>query len=94
MDVAAFQASVKAEAPPREVGPALQALWHAAKGEWETAHELAQSDKTQAGAWVHAYLHRVEGDLSNARYWYDNAGRPEATDSLQREWQRIAEALL
>jgi len=94
MNIAAFQASVKAEAPPKQVGPALKALWHAAKGDWETAHNLVQSDKTEAAAWVHAYLHRVEGDLENARYWYDNAGRPEATESLQKEWCQIAEALL
>lgn len=94
MDIAAFKASVNGAAPPAGVGPALRALWHAAKGDWETAHEVAQTDKTPEGSWVHAYLHRVEGDLSNARYWYGNAGRPEATGSLQQEWRQIAESLL
>ena len=94
MDIAAFQASVTGDVPPKDVGPALRALWHAAKGDWETAHKLAMTDRTEAGSWVHAYLHRVEGDLDNARYWYRNAGRPEATISLQKEWRQIAEALL
>ena len=94
MDIAAFEASVKKDSPPKDIGPALLALWHAAKGEWETAHDLAQTDRSVSGSWVHAYLHRVEGDLPNARYWYGNAGRPEATVSLQTEWREIAEALL
>jgi hypothetical protein len=94
MDIAAFQASVGEEIPPVKAGLALQALWHAAKGDWETAHITAQEDKTVSGSWVHAYLHRVEGDLSNAGYWYRKAGRSEASSSLQAEWKEIAKALL
>ena len=94
MNFATFEASVEKDAPPAKSGLALQALWHAAKGDWETAHKIAQEDKTEAGSWVHAYLHRVEGDLSNAGYWYRKAGRPEASVSLQQEWRQIAEALL
>ncbi|MEC8199100.1 MAG: hypothetical protein VX085_06010 [Pseudomonadota bacterium] len=90
----AFQASVEQEMPPDKASLALQALWHAAKGDWETAHKVAQDDKSESGAWVHAYLHRVEGDLSNAGYWYRKVGRPQASNSLQEEWREIATALL
>ena len=94
MDFAAFQASVEEETPPVKAGLALQALWHAAKGDWETAHCTALEDKTMSGAWVHAYLHRVEGDLSKSSYWYRKAGRPEASSSLRAEWKEITTALL
>ena len=94
MNVDAFQASVEQDTPPDKAGLALQALWHAAKGDWETAHKVAQNDKSGSGAWVHAYLHRVEGDLSNAGYWYRKVGRPQASNSLQEEWREITTALL
>jgi len=74
--------------------PLLLALWYDAKGDWEKAHTLAQDVDDARGAWVHAYLHRKEGDLGNARYWYDRANQPVATDSLETEWARIVEALL
>ena len=81
-----------AQEPPRPA--ALAALWHAARDDWERAHEAAQTDEGAADAdWVHAYLHRVEGDLENARYWYRRAGKPEATGSLEDEWREIATAL-
>lgn len=89
----AFVRSLDATAPPA-VSPLLQALWHEAKGHWDEAHGLAQDVETSAGAWVHAYLHRKEGDAGNARYWYRRAGQPEATDSLSAEWTRIVTALL
>ena len=69
MDFDAFQASVKKGMPPDKAGSALQALWHAAKGDWKTAQKVAKDDKAESGARIHAYLHRVEGDLSNAGYW-------------------------
>ena len=94
MNFDAFQASVEQDTPPDKAGLALQALWHAAKGDGETAHKVAQDDKSESGAWVHAYLHRVEGDLSNAGYWYRKVGRPQASNSLQEEWREIATALL
>jgi hypothetical protein len=75
-------------------GPLIQALWHDARGDWDGAHAIAQEVDDEEGAWVHAYLHRKEGDLSNARYWYRRARQPEATDSLDSEWARIATALL
>jgi hypothetical protein len=79
---------------PPPVPPALQALWYDAHGDWEKAHQLANGVDDTSGAWVHAYLHRKEGDLGNAAYWYRRAGQPAATDSLQAEWSRIVAALL
>lgn len=75
-------------------GAAIEALWWAARGDWTRAHEAAQSDEGASAAWVHAYLHRVEGDEANARYWYRRAGKPAATAPLDNEWRMIAAALL
>jgi len=80
--------------PPPGLSAPLLALWHDARGDWARAHEVAQSIDDATGAWVHAYLHRKEGDLGNARYWYRNAGRPPATGPLDDEWIAIAETLL
>jgi hypothetical protein len=88
-----FKASLKDGKPPK-MGPVLQALWHDARGDWDKAHQLAQDVDDESGAWVHAYLHRKEGDLSNARYWYRRARRSGATDSLESEWSRIVSTLL
>lgn len=88
-----FRASIRSASPP-DVSPLLQALWHDARGDWEAAHRIAQEIDTADGAWVHAYLHRKEGDIGNARYWYRRAQRLDASDSLECEWQRLVEALL
>ena len=88
-----FRASTKASAPPG-VGPLLRALWHDARGEWDAAHQLAQEVDDVDGAWVHAYLHRKEGDASNAAYWYRRAGKAIARESLDAEWESIVTALL
>jgi hypothetical protein len=94
MDLAAFRASLRAPAPPAGLSVACQALWWDAKGDWDRAHELAQADEGGAGDWVHAYLHRKEGDAGNAGYWYRRAGKPASQASLAEEWAAIAEALL
>jgi hypothetical protein len=88
--------SVEKDAAPPEVSAALQGLWFAARGDWESAHARAQNDPSPAGSWVHAYLHREEGDLGNARYWYSRAGQkvPSADVSLKDEWAQIARSLL
>ena len=93
MTFAEFKASLRHDQPPA-VPPLLQAMWHDANGGWGTAHRIAQDVDGQDGAWVHAYLHRKEGDLGNARYWYDRAHQAEADDALESEWDRIAAALL
>jgi hypothetical protein len=81
-------------AAPQGLSAALQALWHDARGNWEKAHELAQGDGTREGSWVHAYLHRKEGDDGNAAYWYSRARRPVAEGSLPEEWAAIVTKLL
>jgi hypothetical protein len=94
MTLAEFEATLSASELPSGLTPVLAALWHDAKGDWTTAHETAQNVEGSAGAWVHAYLHRKEGDAGNAAYWYRRAGQPVASDPLQAEWRRIAAALL
>ena len=94
MTPAALRRSVSAAHPPAGLSPPLEALWHDAKGDWATAHRIVMNAQSAAAAWVHAYLHRKEGDLDNARYWYRKAKRPEATRTLDEECMAIAEALL
>jgi hypothetical protein len=94
MTLEAFRESLRAAAPPASLSPALQALWQEAKGDWHAAHVLAQAQDDAEGAWVNAYLHRVEGDLANARYWYQRAGRPASDEPLSEEWAALARALL
>ena len=93
MDLAHFKQSVADAAPPT-LPSAVQALWWDAKGDWNKAHECAQAQDDKEGAWVHAYLHRKEGDPSNAGYWYRRAGKSPATTPLDAEWDAIASALL
>ncbi len=81
-------------APPKGVSAALLALYHDSCGDWAAAHESAQAVETPDGAWVHAYLHRKEGDLGNASYWYRRAGRPVPKCSVETEWEQIACELL
>lgn len=92
--MAGFRASLTDSAPAHGVTPPLAALWWAAKGQWDQAHKIVQDENTADAAWVHAYLHRVEGDLGNAGYWYRQAGQRAAKDSLEAEWERIVSALL
>ena len=94
MDLIDFRSSLAQEAPPEELGPALQTLWWDAQGDWNRAHQCAQEDEGPTGSIVHAYLHRKEGDLSNAGYWYRRAGRPPVTGSLEAEWEALARELL
>jgi hypothetical protein len=89
-----FRASLSGTSPAPGLEPPLAALWWAAKGNWDAAHRIVQDEDTASAAWVHAYLHRVEGDLGNAGYWYRQAGQVAAKDSLEAEWQRIAATLL
>ena len=90
MDLKEFRASIDTAAPPVSVSLPLQALWWDAKGDWAKAHACAQADPGSAGAAVHAYLHRKEPDLSNARYWYNRAGRAPAMGTLEQEWSALA----
>ena len=90
-----FKASLSDEAPPTEVGAPLQALWLEAGDDWDGAHDALQGQPDGNGsAWVHAYLHRVEGDLPNADHWYGRAQKPASRAPLPQEWEEIARALL
>ena len=94
MTTDAFRKSLTSNDPPPSLHGALLALWHDGKGNWDEAHRVAQDVEDASGAWVHAYLHRKEGDQSNAAYWYNRASQPVAQDSLDAEWTRIVSALL
>jgi hypothetical protein len=94
MDLQSFVATKQEAAPPTLISAPLQALWWDAKGDWAKAHECAQADPGSNGAAVHAYLHRKEPDLANARYWYNRAGRPPASGSLEQEWNALVTELV
>jgi hypothetical protein len=89
-----FKASLSDAAPAPNLDAPLTGLWWSAKGEWDQAHKLVQDEPSAEAAWVHAYLHRVEGDLGNAGYWYRRAGKPVASGPLEAEWEEIVETLL
>ncbi|MFC5554284.1 hypothetical protein [Methylobacterium iners] len=89
-----FRATLAFDTPSPNLSPTVAALWWAGKGEWDRAHVLVQEEPGADAAWVHAYLHRAEGDAENAAYWYRLARRPAADASLDEEWAAIADALL
>lgn len=89
-----FYDSLTADAPPANLTLALAGLWWDAKGDWVRAHESAQQDEGPEGSWVHAYLHRKEGDQSNAAYWYGRAKKPFCREALEHESEYIVKALL
>src|SRR4051812_36178734 len=94
MTLEQFRNSLSEDLPSRELSLALAGLWWDAKGDWQKAHESAQQDEGPAGAWVHAYLHRKEGDVSNAGYWYGRAGKPQARIPFKEEWAEIVDVLV
>ena len=94
MTMEEFQRSLNADEPPTDLPPALTALWWDARGNWERAHSFAQDDEGASGAWVHAYLHRKEGDRGNAGYWYRRAGKSFCEKSLPEEWLSISQELI
>jgi len=94
MDIDEFRKSLSKAEPPAGLTLALRGLWWDAKCDWPQAHEAAQQDNGRAGSWVHAYLHRKEGDESNAAYWYSRAGKRVCHDSFDDEWLSIVTALL
>ena len=95
MDLATFTASLADPAPPPDLPDPLHALWHAARGEWDAAHAIVQArEGDPPHDWVHAHLHRVEGDLGNAGYWYRRAGKPVARGDLAAEREAIVAEML
>jgi len=89
-----FKRSTSKDQPPANLSRPLLALWQDSRGDWTAAHETAQEIEDATGSWIHAYLHRKEGDLGNARYWYQRAGKPECRAPLDEEWEEIAGVLL
>jgi hypothetical protein len=94
MTLAEFQHSLAAKTAPRGLASPLVALWWAQKGDWDKAHKIVMDDNGRDAAWVHAYLHRLEGDADNAAYWYRQARRPMAAGAHPAEWAAIAAGLL
>ena len=94
MTFAEFKGTLTQSKPPAGLPPPLVALWWAGKDQWDKAHQIVMDEGSKECAWVHAYLHRVEGDLGNADYWYRQARRPVPTKPLAAEWSAIAETLL
>jgi hypothetical protein len=94
MTVEQFTSTLQDAQAPSGVSPALSALWFDGRGDWNAAHETAQDIETPIGAWVHAYLHRKEGDEGNAAYWYSRASKPVCRLTLEEEWRQIVAALL
>ena len=84
-----FKSTLGDAQPPSKVSNILKALWHDGKGDWEASHNIAQDIHTTDGSWIHAYLHRKEGDLGNASYWYHRAGKPMPSVSLEEEWKAL-----
>jgi hypothetical protein len=94
MEFESYRASLAGAAPPAGLSLAAQALWWEAKGDWHLAHQCAQQQPDAEGAWVHAYVHRVEGDLRNAAGWYVRSGREMSSAPLKEEWEAIVRALV
>jgi len=94
MNFKEFKASLQKPNPPDKINKLLEALWHDGKGDWDTAHDISQDIETDGGSWVHAYLHRKEGDLGNASYWYARAGKKRPNIALDEEWEVIVRELL
>ena len=89
-----FKESLLLPSAPQVVSNHLKALWYDAKGDWEKAHSIIQDIEDKNAAWIHAYLHRKEGDIFNADYWYNRAGRKRPALSLEKEWETIVEELI
>src|SRR5262245_65013819 len=94
MNLSSFRASLSDARPAERLPPPLRALWHLGRNEWQRAHAVVQEEDDAGSAWVHAHLHRVEGDLSNARYWYSRAGKSLPAVSTDEEWGELVASLL
>ena len=94
MNLSSFKKSLLNTDPPQNATAYLKALWYDAKGEWDNAHKMIQDVDDKNAAWIHAYLHRKEGDTGNADYWYRLAGKKRPDVSLEEEWETIVTALI
>ena len=89
-----FKKSLREDQPPSSMNANLKALWEDARGNWDKAHEIAQNTSGVNGDWIHAYLHRKEGDLGNAAYWYHKAGKAMPKENLDSEWEHLVRTML
>ncbi len=94
MNLSVFKETLSGSEPPQNVSVYLKTLWYDAKGEWDKAHKLIQDFEDRNASWIHAYLHRKEGDIGNADYWYSCAGKKRPSVSLEKEWEEIVTALI
>lgn len=94
MDLTEFRESLKTEHPPRGLTAPLRALWHDARDDWKRAHEIVQNETGKTAARVHAYLHRKEGDLANADYWYARCDEERPRGGLEKEWESLVRRFL
>ena len=94
MTIIEFKETLTSQRPPENISQNLLALWYDAKGDWHKAHDIVQVTSGYDGDWIHAYLHRKEGDLSNASYWYSRIGRSRPNKALEEEWKELAKHLL
>ena len=94
MNYSNFIESLTKSQAPENLSIYLQALWWEAKGNWDKAHSLVEHEHSGNGAWIHGYLHRVEGDEWNAGYWYRKASKSFPQSTLKAEWEEIARTLL
>lgn len=94
MNLISFKQSLTENNPPQNISVYLKALWQQGKGNWDKAHVLVQDLEDKNASWIHAYLHRKEGDIGNADYWYRRAGKKRPDVSLEKEWEEIVTALL
>ena len=85
---------LSSDSPPQKISPLLKALWYDGKEQWEESHNIAQDINDKNGSWVHAYLHRKEGDISNAQYWYSRAGKNLPGNSLRDEWESLVKTFI
>lgn len=89
-----FKESLLNDIAPTGISGYLRSLWYDAKGDWDKAHHIIQDMEDKTAAWIHAYLHRKEGDIANADYWYHRAGRKRPTGNLEEEWELLVKELL
>lgn len=94
MNFEEFKNSLSSSSPPTNVSVYLHSLWYDGKGDWEKAHTTIQDINDKTAAWIHAYLHRKEGDIGNADYWYHRAGKNRPSESLSTEWEQIVKSML
>lgn len=94
MNLSSFKESLSGNEPPPHLSLYLNAMWYDAKGNWNKSHEIVQDLEDDKASWIHAYLHRKEGDNGNAGYWYNRAGKKKSATSLHEEWEEIVTALL